>query len=465
MTQARRTTRTSRTPGPARPAHIVVVGGGCAGLAAAHRLQRTLRRPLGRGDVRITVVSPEPYMTYPPFLPEAAAGSLSPRHVVVPLRRVLARCRFLPGEVTAVDTAARTLSVRNAAGEEAGGEPLRLDYDELVLAPGSPTRPPDLPGLDRHALGLRTVREAIGLRNHVLEQLDIAASTRDSAVRDAALTFLFVGGGHAGVGALAELEDMGRFACRYYPTIRPDEQRWILVEPSDRILSEASERMSQDTLHELRGRNIDVRLRTRLESCADRTAVLSDGTRHPTRTLVWTADARPSPLLAACGLPLDETGRVRCTPALRVEDTEHVWAAGDAAAVPDLTAPDGTPCAPLAQHALRQGRRLADNLAAALRGRPPADYRHRAAGAVAALGLHQGVARLHGARLTGTPAWLAHRVHHLGRLPTANRKARLLAEWTLAGLFKREIVSLGSLEHPRAEFELAAGGGSPPETP
>lgn len=485
------------------PARILVAGGGSVGLHTAHRLQRRLKRELARGEVEVTLVSPDPYTTYQPLLPEAAAGSVSPRHVVVPLRRVLDRCRFLPGEVTAADPARRTVEVRTPAAADAAGRgaaPLRLRYDHLVLAPGAVSRVLPVPGLAEHGIGFRTVEEAIGLRNHVLEQLDIAASTRDSRVRDAALTFVFVGGGYAGVEALAELMDMARYACRYYPTVRPEEQRWVLVEAGDRILPEVGARLGEYALRELRGRGVDVRLGTRLESCVGRTAELSDGSRLPSRTLVWTAGVTAHPVLAACGVPRDARGRVRCTPELRVVDVPGVWAAGDAAAVPDLTAgpptagppatgrpsgeppageppPGGTPtagpagtaaaaealCAPNAQHAVRQGRHLADNLVRALRGEPPTAYRHRHAGSVASLGLHQGVARVRGRRLTGYRAWLLHRVQHLATVPTANRKARVLAEWALAGLFKREIVALGSLEHPRAAFELAAGSGHPPE--
>ncbi|UED88432.1 FAD-dependent oxidoreductase [Streptomyces profundus] len=493
-----------------------MAGGGYVGLYTARRLQRRLRRELRSGDVRITVVSPDPYMTYQPFLPEAAAGSLSPRHVVVPLRRVLPHCRILPGEIVGADPESRTAMVRTAAGAEAGSEPLRLDYDELVLAPGSLARTLPVPGLAEGGIGFKNIEEAIGLRNHVLEQLDIASSTRDSDVRDAALTFVFVGGGYAGVEALAELEDMARYACRHYPNIRPEEQKWLLVEATDRILPEVGSEMGGYAVRELRGRNIDVRLTTRLVSYERGTVALDDGSRYPARTLVWTAGVKPHPVLAECGVPLDERGRVRCDADLRVTGVAHVWAAGDAAAVPDLaaarntldqpgeTAPGrtGTPpptaveeragtagrtieraprettsganapgahtphtgarspmCAPNAQHAVRQARRLADNLAATLSDKPTTDYRHRHAGSVASLGLHKGVARVYGRRLKGFPAWLVHRVYHLSRVPTGNRKARVLAEWALAGLFKREIVSLGSLEHPRAEFELAADPG------
>ncbi|MFB7761977.1 NAD(P)/FAD-dependent oxidoreductase [Streptomyces xiamenensis] len=442
-----------------KPPHILIIGGGSVGLYTAHRLQRHLRRELGRGDVRITMVSPDPYMTYQPFLPEAAAGNISPRHVVVPLRRVLNRCRFVTGEASAIDTDRRVATIRTAAAQDSGAPPLEIGYDELVLAPGSVSRVLPIPGLAAHGIGFKTVEEAIGLRNHVLEQLDIASSTRDTAIRQAALTFVFVGGGYAGVEALAELEDMARYACRYYPNIRPEEQKWMLIEATDRILPEVGVEMGRYTVRELRGRNIDIRLSTRLETIENRVAVLSDGSRYPTRTLVWTAGVKPHPVLATCGIPLDERGRIRCTAELRVLDTPHVWAAGDSAAVPDLTADEPTAlCAPNGQHAVRQGRHIARNLLATLRGSAVTPYRHAYVGSVASLGLHKGVAQVYGRKLKGFPAWFMHRTYHLNKMPTINRKARVLAEWTLAGLFKREIVSLGSLEHPRAEFEEAAGG-------
>ncbi|MFI8850852.1 NAD(P)/FAD-dependent oxidoreductase [Streptomyces sp. NPDC053499] len=432
--------------------------------------------------ITITILDPDPYMTYQPFLPEAAAGSISPRHVVVPLRRVLSHCQVIVGEARTIDPDRRvahisTLATAEAdaarAAQAAPGRPpepqtLELPYTELVLAPGSVSRTLPVPGLAEHGIGFKTVEEAIGLRNHVLEQLDIASSTRDPAIRDAALTFVFVGGGYAGVEALAELEDMARYACRYYHNISAEDLRFMLVEASDRILPEVGAEMGGYALRELRARNIDVRLETRLDSCEKRVAVLSDGSRHPTRTLVWTAGVKPHPLLARTGLPLTARGKLKCEATLRVEGTEHAWSAGDAAAVPDLTATpapaeaatDGAEpplCAPNAQHAVRQARRLADNLAAVCEGQDPTPYRHSYAGSVASLGLHKGVAHVYGRKLKGYPAWFMHRAYHLSRVPTFNRKARVLAEWVLSGLFKREIVSLGSLEHPRAEFELAAG--------
>ncbi|MCF3964921.1 NAD(P)/FAD-dependent oxidoreductase [Streptomyces fuscigenes] len=426
---------------------------------------RALRRALDPAEAEITVVSPDPYMTYQPFLAEAAAGNISPRHVVVPLRAVLDRVGVVVGEVTAVHHDRRTVTLRTAASVEDGSGAFEREYDELVLAPGAVSRTLPVPGLAEHGIGFRTVEEAIGLRNHVVEQLDIASSTRDPAVREAALTFVFVGGGFGGVEALAELEDMARYTTRYYHNVTADDLRWILVEAADRILPEVDEEMAHYAVRALRRRNIDVRLHTRLDSIGGRIAHLSDGTVLPTRTLVWTAGVRPHPLLDATDLPRDARGRVECTAFLSVAGREHAWAAGDAAAVPDLAArqagagADET-CRPTAQHAVRQAAVLARNLAASLRDAPLTEYRHVYAGSVASLGLHKGIGHVRGRRLTGYPAWLLHRAYHLGRMPTVNRKARVLAEWTLSGLFKREIVSLGSLEHPRAEFESAAGGGA-----
>ncbi|WP_262062955.1 NAD(P)/FAD-dependent oxidoreductase [Streptomyces sp. STR69] len=446
-------------------ARILVVGGGYVGMYTALRLQKKLKREIRRGQVEITVVSPDPYMTYQPFLPEAAAGSISPRHVVVPLRRVLDRCRVVIGEATAIDHGKRTATLSTLATEEEGTGTEELSYDELVLAPGSISRTLPIPGLAEHGVGFKTVEEAIGLRNHVIEQLDIASSTRDPAVRDAALTFVFVGGGYAGVEALGELEDMARYAVRYYHNVDADDMKWILVEASNCILPEVGQEMGTYTVTQLRRRNIQVLLETRLESCADRVAVLDDGQRFPTRTLVWTAGVKPHPVLAATDLPLTAHGRLKCTPELTIEGATHAWAAGDAAAVPDVTADaPGTETAPNAQHAVRQAKVLGDNIAHSLRGEPLQTYAHKYVGSVASLGLHKGVAQVYGRKLKGYPAWFMHRVYHLSRVPTFNRKARVLAEWTLAGLFKREIVSLGSLEHPRAEFELAAGG-KPPHDP
>jgi len=429
-----------------RPPRIVIVGGGYVGMYVALRLQRRLRAR----EAHVTVVDFDSYMTYQPFLPEAAAGNLEPRHVVVPLRTVLDRCEIVSGCVTEVGLADRTVHV-----DLPEGPPREIPFDYLVFAPGSISRTLPIPGLADWGIGFKTVEEAIHLRNHVLGRLDLAASTTDPEVRRRALTFVFVGAGYAGVEALAELEDMARDACRHFRGVRPSDMRWYLVEATDRIMPEVGADMAEWTVRQLRRRGIDVRLGTRLESARDRHIVLSDGTEFDAATLVWTAGVKPHPLAAASDLPLDEKGRVKVTPMLNVEGAENAFSAGDCAAVPDLTRP-GQYTAPSAQHAVRQGKRLADNLLATLRGEPREPYRHRSAGSVASLGLHKGVAQVYGMKLRGFPAWFMHRTYHLSRMPTVNRKARILMDWTLALFFRREIVSMGALTEPRREFTSAA---------
>jgi len=434
-------------PRPQRP-HILVVGGGYVGMYAALRLQARLRAD----EASITVVDPQSYMTYQPFLPEAGAGNLEPRHVVVPLRRVLRRCQVLGGKITAIDHGRRT-----ARFEPHEGQASDLSYDVLVLAPGSIARTLPIPGLRETGIGFKTVAEAIYLRNHVLARLDIAASSRDAEIRRRALTFLFVGGGYAGIEAMAELEDMARDAIRFYDGVEAAHMRWVMVEASGRILPEVSESMGWYTLHELERRGIEVKLNTRVRSVVGGHAVLDNGEEFDAGTVVWTAGVRPHPLLEATDLPLDDRRRVRCRADLRVDGVDDAWAAGDSAAVPDLTSPEpDAMCGPSAQHAVRQARRLADNVVASLRGEPLRDYRHAYVGSVASLGLHKGVAEVYGVKLRGLPAWFMHRTYHMTRMPTTNRKIRVVADWTLALFFHREIVSLGAFANPRAAFEEAA---------
>lgn len=424
------------------PQRILVVGAGQVGFFAARRLRR---------KAEVTVVDPLPHLTYQPFLAEAAAGSIEPRHVVVPLRRQLRRCHLVAGTVTQVDHAGRVATVQTIDGPSR-----QIGYDHIVLVPGSVSRSLPIPGLREFAVGFKTLGEAIWLRNWVLERLDVAAATIDPQLRRRALTFVTVGAGFAGVELLAELEDMARSALRYYPELSDEDMHWVLVEATQRVLPEVGRDLGAYTVAQLRKRQLDIRLGTRLESCVDGKVELSDGDSFEADTVVWTAGVRAHPMLAATDLPRDEKGRLTCLPTLQVADGDTpvpgAWSAGDAAAVPDLTAEPGTLTAPNAQHAVRQARRLADNLVAVLRGRAPTPYRHRYAGSVASLGLHKGVAEAYRLKLRGWPAWFLHRTYHMTRMPSLDRKIRVLADWTLALFLRREVVSLGELHAPRDPF-------------
>ena len=444
------------TAGPSTNAgapRILIIGGGYVGMYTAIRLLRKLRD----AEATVTVVDPRSYMTYQPFLPEAAAGSIQPRHVVVPLRRVLRGAEVVTGMVTRLDHPRRTAEVLPLEGQ-----PYELAYDQVVVAVGSVSRTLPVPGLAQWAIGFKNVEEAIQLRNRVIECLDIAESTQDEDIRRRNLNFVVIGGGYAGIEALGELEDMARYATRYYRTITPADLRWVLVEASDRILPEVGEQMGQYTLDQLRERGIACYLQTRLVSCLGGQVVLSDGTQLPSETIVWTAGVKPNPLVAATGFTLDERSRVVGTATLAVQGEVDAWVSGDSGAIPDLTGPAGAICTPSAQHAVRQAKVLADNVVASLRGFEPREYRHKHSGSVASLGLYKGVAQVYGVKLKGFPAWFMHRTYHMSRVPTFARKLAVVVDWTQALFFRREIVSLWSMHEPFKEFTEAA---TPPDEP
>ncbi|MFC5232706.1 NAD(P)/FAD-dependent oxidoreductase [Pseudonocardia zijingensis] len=433
----------------ARNTRIVVVGGGYVGMYTALRLQKKLRR----GEAEITVIDPQPHMTYQPFLPEAAAGSIEPRHVVVPLRKVLRKCHHLTGRVTSINHAAREVTA-----ELVSGTVTTLGYDVLVVAPGSVARTLPVPGLAERGIAFKTVGEAIYLRNHVLGQLDAAATTVDPELRRRLLTFLVVGGGYAGIEALAELQDMARYATRYYENIAPEDLRWVLVEAAGRIMPEVGPRMGRYTVERLMEAGIEVFLDTRVKTMEDGHVVLDDGTEFDTDTIVWTAGVKPNPMLEHTDLPRDSRGRVECTAELQVVGMPEVFSAGDCASVPDLSKDDPEArTSPSAQHAVRQAKVLADNIVAHLRGRPLKKYEHSYAGSVASLGLYKGVAEIYGVKLRGPIAWFMHRTYHVSRMPTWNRRIRIVFDWTGALFLGREVVALGQLMDPKAEFSRVAG--------
>ena len=419
------------------PRHILVVGAGFAGLYAAIGLKGAVA-----SGHRVTVINQESFFQYQPFLPEVASGTIDPRAVVVPLRQALRRTRLVIGEVERVDHDARLASVRLPDGT-VHQEP----YDILVLGTGSRSRTLPIPGLAERGIGFKTVAEAIYLRNRVLSNLDTASETPDEDLRRALLTFVFVGGGYAGVEALAELEDLARGVLELYPMLRREDLRWVLVEAADRILPELGEDLAGYARERLEERGIEVRLRTRLESSIDGTIVLSDGERFRADVLVWTAGVKPSPLARRSGLPTDEAGRVVVDEQLRIAGVTDAWAGGDVAAVPDRFTGGIAP--PSAQYALRQARRLAGNLEASLQGRPGRPFTWRNLGGLCALGRYRGVAKVMGIKLRGFPAWFLTRTYHLLRIPGLGRKVRLVTDWTVGLLFGRDASELGQLGHPQ----------------
>ncbi|MGH3625114.1 MAG: NAD(P)/FAD-dependent oxidoreductase, partial [Sciscionella sp.] len=365
----------------ARPTRILILGGGYVGMYTALRLQRRL----GAREASITVVDPQPHMTYKPVLPEAAAGSIEPRHVVVPLRRVLTKCHVMTSRVNRIEHSRRVVTT-----ETAGGHLEEVGYDVLVIALGSIARLLPVPGLAERGISFQTIGEAIYLRNHVLSRLDLASSTLDPQTRRKLLTFTVIGGGYAGIEALAELEDMARYSIRYYENIEPEDMRWVLVEAMGRIMPEVRESLGVYTVEQLEKRGIEVYLDTRVKTMEDGHVVLDDGTEYDTDTIVWTAGVKANPVLANSDLPRDRRGRVTATATMQVEGLPGVWAAGDCAAVPDLSMRDTdqeATCPPNAQHAVRQANHLGENIARVLRGGAPKDYYHRNVGSVASLGL------------------------------------------------------------------------------
>jgi NADH dehydrogenase len=404
---------------------VLVVGGGFAGAYVAREL----------GDRGATIVSKENFMLYTPLLPEAASGTLEPRHCVVPLRVMCPHAELILGAVTALDLEARTAAVETDEG------PQTVRWRELVLALGAVPRTLPIPGLAEHGLSFKSLADAINLRNHVLHQLEAADAALDEEERARRLTFVFVGAGYAGVEALAELSDLGEDALRYYPRLRSTPRRWVLVDAAPRILPDIPPPLGDYAAAELRRREVEIHVGTTLESVSADEAVLGDGTRIATNTLVWTAGVAPNPALREWSLPLDEKGRVEVDELLRVRGHEHVWALGDCARVPNTRSDKPDP--PTCQHALRQARRLARNLAGS-----PRPYGYRMLGQVATLGRHKGIAEVLGLRLRGFAGWWVTRSYHLYQLPLAQRKLRVVVDWTVSLFFRRDIAELGQLGHP-----------------
>ncbi|MGH9190749.1 MAG: NAD(P)/FAD-dependent oxidoreductase [Acidimicrobiales bacterium] len=417
---------------------MLIVGGGFGGATTAQRLERLLA---GRAD-RIVLVAPENFLLFAPLLPEAAAGTIEPRHAVIPLREMLDRTVVLVGEVSSVDLSSRQAEVTDAAGGRQ-----TVDFRTLVLSPGSVPIVFPVPGLAEHGVGFKTLADAIWLRNNLLRQLEAAESVADPAARRALLTFTFVGGGYAGIEALAELESFSRDALGMYPRLSNADLRWVLVEARDTLLPGLDERLARYSERNLRQRQVEVYLETTLVSCEDKRVVLSGDRVAPyvSETIVWAAGQQPSPLIGALSLPTDTAGRLIVDDHLCVPGQTDVFALGDAAAVPD---PEGGTCPLTAQHALRQGHLCARNVAAALGVGTPGPFRYRNRGLAVTLGRRQGTAQVKRFTFTGTLAWWMGRSYHLIMMPGLARKARVVTDWTISMIFPRDLSQLGNLGRP-----------------
>jgi NADH dehydrogenase len=416
--------------------HVVIAGGGFGGYYTAKGLERRLP-----SDDRITLISDVNFLLYTPLLPGAAAGTLEPRHVVVPLRERLRRTDLRVGWVTGADPARQTVTM-----ELLPGQSTELSYDQLVIALGSISRTPPIPGLTEHGIGFKTISEAIALRNRLVRHLEIAEELDDEAERRAYLGFVFVGGGYAGAEGIAELEDFAADALKRYPRCRRTGMRWVLVEAAPRIMGELQPRLAEFATGLMRERGIEIRTETQVSEITATSVTLSTGETIPCRTVCWTAGVRGNPVAERLGVPL-ERGRIVCEETMRVRGFDNVWALGDIAGIPDPARP-GQPTPPTAQHAIRQGKLLARNVAAALDGGSVRPFRFKTLGAFADLGRQKAVANLMGAQVEGFPAWSIARLYHLAWMPGLLRKVRLITDWTVDFWFSRDTADLGSLGHP-----------------
>jgi NADH:ubiquinone reductase (H+-translocating) len=434
------------------PQHVVIAGGGFGGYYTAKTLERVAPK-----DVRITLVNDVNFMLYVPLLPGAAAGTLEPRHVVIPLRERLKRTELRLGWVTGGDPSANALRV-----DLLNGETIDFHYDELVVALGSVSRTFPIPGLVEHAIGFKTIAEAIALRNRLVRHLETAEEIDDPEHRRSYLNFVFVGGGYAGLEGIAEMQDFAKGALKYYPRCREVGMRWVLVEVAARIMPEIQPQLAAFTGRLLQKRGIEIMVETEVKNVTDDAVTLSTGETIPCRTVCWTAGVKASPVAARLGLPLDH-GRIACNEEMRVAGYDNVWALGDIAAIPDPARP-GNPCPPTAQHAIRQGKLMAKNVSAALGHRGQVKpFTFKTLGAFADLGRHKAVANLMGVRVRGFPAWAICRFYHLAWVPGWQRKSRLIADWTVEFIFPRDTAELGQLGHPPSLDEHAPPGEPAPQ--
>jgi NADH dehydrogenase len=432
---------------------ILVVGGGYAGFYTAWRLEKKLRRD----EAEVVIVDPRPYMTYQPFLPEVVAGSVEARHAAVSLRRNLRSTKLVAGMVTGISHADKTVTIHPSQGDD-----YTMTYDVIAVTAGAVTRTFDVPGVAERAIGMKHVEEAVAIRDRLFTAFDEAAGLAPGKRRRKLLTVTFVGGGFSGVEGFSELLSLARALVKKYPELSESDLAFHLVEATGRILPEVTDGPGQWVVRMLEKRGAVVHLNTTMTSADDGHVVLSDGSEFDSELIVWTAGNAATRLLRNhTDLPHNERGLVQVRADLRIGTDSAVvpdaWAAGDDAAVPDLTSSTpGAYTVPNAQNAVRQGKLLAKNLLRSLRGREPKNYVHHSLGAIATLGLGTGIFQYRRIVIKGLLAWLMHRGYHVLAVPTWDRKIRVLSIWLASFFYGRDIVSLASVQSPREAFASEA---------
>ncbi len=414
------------------PPRIVILGGGFAGAYCAQSLEKHVG---GRG-AEVSLINESNYFIFSPLLIEAGTGSLEPRHAVVPLRAFLRSTRFIMAKVRGVDLDLQRVGYRlwgSAHDDE-------VPYDHLVVAPGSVTRIPNVPGLKQFGFQIKGLSDAVALRDRAVQLLETADATTDRQEKRALLNFVVVGGNYTGVEVAGEFEYFLRKACTVYPNIDQRDYSVTLIEITDRILPALDRELAEFARSHLEGRGIQVLLKSSVVELLKDSVALSSGESLPARTLIWCAGIAPNPLVAGLGLPLDEFGFIRCRPDLQVEDFDNVWAIGDCASNPDE---EGKPYPATAQHAVQLGRCLGENLSRLIHGKSPRPCRLSNKGSLAALGCRTGVAQLFGIKLSGFPAWFLWRSFYLAKMPTLSRRIRVALDWTMDFFFSREFVQTG----------------------
>ncbi|MEM9893412.1 MAG: NAD(P)/FAD-dependent oxidoreductase [Actinomycetota bacterium] len=445
----------SRLVAPAvrsEPSRVVVLGGGFGGVATAQRLER---RMLAGADLAVSLVSPSNSLLFTPMLAEVAGSALQPHHISAPIRATCPRTRFYRGEVTGIDVDRRLVHIEGTSAP--------LPYDHLVVALGSVPNYRDLPGLAEHSFTLKSLPDAVAIRNHVIAMLERADAETDATERRRQLTFVVAGGGFAGTETIAELFDLVHNARRYYPHIDPAELRFVLVHSGDRLLPEIGPELADFALQRLRRRGIEFLLGTRVGGASTEAMHLADGERIPTRTLVWTAGNQPHPALGRLPAERNRAGALVVDETLRSTTHPEVWAVGDCAQIPDPLTGGLHP--PTAQHALREGKTLGDNIAAAVEGRPPKPFRFTPIGILVALGHRTAVAEIRGLRFSGLAAWVLWRGVYLSKLPGLEKKLRVLIDWTIDLLFPRDIVLAADPDERRIPEPAAPTAPMPPIAP